>query len=308
MIRTGGGQFRPKEKHLFFSAGTPGSHTPEHFLIAVNDLPRVGFEKHLEEHFEAGKKVFLDSGIFNLTNDHKRKHGGTMDEALSLAPEEIDGFQELFDKYVAVTKRYGDDLWGYIELDQGGRDNKRRTRNRLHDLGLNPIPVYHPLNDGWDYFDEIAQNYDRMCFGNMVQANMPTRVRLLHTLWERHRQYPELWVHVLGMTVSEWSLPMPPDSCDSSSWLNGLRYPKVDMGSAMLRRQGSCDREWLYAANHPTRNHDRAVEVYRDEVDSMNHQWTESRTRAQEFFGDVSFPEFNPLEKSLPTFDAAKRA
>jgi hypothetical protein len=47
---------------------------------------------------------------------------------------------------------YADRLSGYTELDQGGRDHKRRTRTRLHDLGLNPIPVYHPFNDGWDYF------------------------------------------------------------------------------------------------------------------------------------------------------------
>ena len=58
-------------------------------------------------------------------------------------------------------------------------------------LGLKPIPVYHPLLDGWDYFDELAAQYDRICFGNIVQAPAATRIRLLHTLWERHRRYPD---------------------------------------------------------------------------------------------------------------------
>jgi hypothetical protein len=42
-----------------------------------------------------------------------------------------------------LATTYEERLWGYIELDKGGRENKLRTRTRLHNHGLNPIPVYH---------------------------------------------------------------------------------------------------------------------------------------------------------------------
>ena len=111
----------------------------------------------------------------------------TMDEVLSMAPEKLDGFDSLFDKYVRIIKEIGEESWGYIEIDQGGKDNKIKTRDRLHKLGFNPIPVYHPLVDGWDYFDYLAERYDRICLGNIVQAQNETRKRLLATMWERKR-------------------------------------------------------------------------------------------------------------------------
>ena len=99
---------------------------------------------------------FIDSGVFNLSTRHAAKHDLTMDQALALAPTEIDGFDELFAKYVRLVTELGDKVWGYIEIDQGGKANKIKTRARLEELGLRPIPVYHPFNDGWDYFGEIA--------------------------------------------------------------------------------------------------------------------------------------------------------
>lgn len=127
-----------------------------------------------------------------------RAHGLTMDQALSLAPDDIDGFDWLLDRYVRVHDRFADRMWGIIELDQGGADRKRETRAHLRSLGINPIPVYHPMLDGWEYFDELASTNDRICFGNVVQASVPMRHRLLMTAYERKRAYPHLWIHLLG--------------------------------------------------------------------------------------------------------------
>mgnify|MGYP006921587946 CR=1 FL=1 len=241
MIKTGGGQFDPKEKSVYFIAGNTGNCTDvmdlyDHLLIAVNELKGQSALETLERWIEAGKKVFVDSGIFNLTMEHVRKTGITMDEALALPPDKIHGFKELLDRYLFIIKTYGDDVWGYIELDQGGRENKLKTRAMLQDkYNLRPIPVYHPLNDGWDYFDYLAQRYDRICVGNVVQADIPTRLRLISTIWQRHRQYPGLWIHYLGFTPNEWLHALPNSSCDSSSWLSSIRWdgyvPKT-MGKA----------------------------------------------------------------------------
>jgi hypothetical protein len=227
-IRTGG-TWDPAAPPIYFLASNVdrmqwGVPCHDHLLVAVNELQTEGNIEKVGGWIAAGKQVFIDSGIFWLTNEHARRNGVSMDAALALAPEEIDGFEDLWKRYLYIVNRYGDRAWGYIELDQGGRENKLRTRARLEAAGLRPIPVYHPLNDGWDYFDELATRYDRICFGNIVQADQSTRLRLLATLWERKCRYPDLWVHVLGMTPNEWFNAYPPSSSDSSTWLSIVRW------------------------------------------------------------------------------------
>ena len=228
MIRTGG-NWNPEAWPIYFIASEPKTlahaySVNRHLLVAVNEI-------HAEEHFgmldtfiAAGTDIFIDSGVYNLAMKHAHAHRISMDRALSLAPDDIDDFTDLFDKYVKIAKRVGQQCWGYIEIDQGGRDNKIRTRSRLEEMGLNPIPVYHPFNDGWDYFDYLAERYDRICFGNVVQADMETRKRLVATAWERRRKYPKLWIHALGLTASELTTAWPLNSCDSSTWLAAVRW------------------------------------------------------------------------------------
>lgn len=227
-IKTGGA-FDPAEPPIYFIASNIDSlrlaaPAHDHLLIAVNEINKPADMDAIERWIDAGKKVFIDSGIFHLTNEHARAHQVTMDQALALAPEEIDGFSDLWDRYLGVIRRLGNKAWGYIELDQGGLENKRRTRARLEALGLRPIPVYHPFNDGWDYFDELTDRYDRICFGNVVQADVTTRKKLVATAWERHRRHPDLWIHLLGLTPNELLYALPINSGDSSSWLSSVRW------------------------------------------------------------------------------------
>lgn len=201
-----------------------GAECHDWLLIAVNELEAATSVAQVKRHAEAGKHVFIDSGVFNLTNVHARRHNVCMDEALTLAPEQIDGFEDLFVRYVELVRDLGDKIWGYIEIDQGGRENKIKTRAKLEALGLRPIPVYHPFNDGWDYFDHLAENYDRICLGNVVQADIETRKRLIATAWERRRRYPNLWIHALGLTPSVLTTAFPINSCDSSTWVSANRW------------------------------------------------------------------------------------
>lgn len=243
MIKTGG-DFNPIDNNLYFIASNVdrmiwGSPIHNYLLIAVNELISNMEISHLDGWIKEGKKVFIDSGIFNLTMEHVRSHPGlSMDDALSMPPEEIDGFDELFTRYCAIVEKYGDVCWGYIELDQGGRANKIKTRKRLENMGYRPIPVYHPLNDGWDYFDYLAERYDRICFGNVVQASRHERMRLVMTAWERHRKYPDLWIHLLGLTPNDWLYALPINSADSSAWLSSVRwsgYSEVVSGKSLAK-------------------------------------------------------------------------
>jgi hypothetical protein len=226
--RTEGANYDSAEVHKYFLASGVGFAVArpsfaQDILIAVNEVSEKDISK-LKESFTGTTRLFLDSGIFNLTNKHKRAHNCTMDEALALAPNEIDGFDDLLEKYCKIVEAFRDSLWGYIELDQGGEHNKRKTRAMLEGMGFSPIPVYHPLNDSYDYFDELASGYDRICLGNIVQAHPSLRLKILRTVFERRQKYPHLWIHVLGMHPSSSLFSMPMTSCDSSSWTCSMRY------------------------------------------------------------------------------------
>jgi hypothetical protein len=224
-----GGRFDRAEGFAYFLAAdiqTLVHVSPAHewLLIAINEINSDEDMQVIEDWAAAGKRIFIDSGIFWLTMNHARKHGLSFDEMLNMPPEKLDGFDALFDKYCRIIDRVGDKVWGYIELDQGGRDNKIKTREKLEKLGYNPIPVYHPMNDGWDYFDYLAERYDRICFGNVSQTTGMTRMQIVATAWERHRKYPDLWIHLLGLTPNEWLYALPVNSGDSSAWLNVVRW------------------------------------------------------------------------------------
>lgn len=230
MVKKTQGSFNKTDNFIYFIASGVerihwGQEVHNFLLVAVNEIRTDKDMSRVEAWIDSGKSVFIDSGIYALAMDHARKHGVSHDIALNLPPGEIDGFDELLERYVFIVRKFGDRCWGYIELDQGGRENKIKTRRMLEDdYGLNPIPVYHPFGDGWDYFDYLAERYDRVCFGNIVQANANERKMLIATAWQRHRKYPDLWLHVLGLTPNELLYAMPINSGDSSSWLSSVRW------------------------------------------------------------------------------------
>lgn len=226
---TTGATFDRNHTYTYFTASSPdmieNSGYP-YSLVAVNELDSEKGRDTVKRMLDEGRRIMLDSGIFNLAMEHVRKHNTTHDVALSMAPEEIDGFDKLWDQYAEIVSLFGKDLWGIVELDQGGVEHKPRTRARIEkELGIIPIPVYHPLLDGWDYYDDLAQEYDRICFGNIVQASPQLRLRLAHTAMERSKKYPYLWTHLLGMSQSSAALSVRMrGSMDSSSWLAPVRW------------------------------------------------------------------------------------
>lgn len=250
--KTGGGAFDPTDKHIYFIASNPGTFTylrnEDNFyrLIAVNELLGDLKSGFFEEMMSRPGVTFLDSGVFNLAAEHSRRTGCSHDEALKTPPEKIEGFGELYERYVELVTTYEDQLWGYVEIDIGGTEQKRKTRAGLEALGLSPIPVYHPLNDGWDYFDELASQYNRICVGNIVQASRYVRLRILATIWERKKKYPHLWVHLLGMTPNEWAHAYPMESMDSSAWLASVRWPSAWRERAALRPVSGFSEKYVY--------------------------------------------------------------
>src|SRR5947209_6356980 len=109
VIRTGGGKFDPQEENVYFIASNTerldhGVYMNHHLLVAVNEL---GGQESLDFFVKATqinkKKVFMDSGVYNLAMSYARNHKVSMDVALSLSPDEVDGFSDLFERYVSLT-------------------------------------------------------------------------------------------------------------------------------------------------------------------------------------------------------------
>lgn len=306
LIRTGGGLFDPAGQPIYFLAShalelTTAAKVHDYLLIAVNEISD-GDLALIDGWIAAGKRVFVDSGIFALANQHAKAHGISMDRALALAPTEIDGFDALYARYMQIVTTYADRLWGYIELDQGGRENKIRTRARLESAGLRPTPVYHPLNDGWDYFDYLAQRYDRICIGNIVQADPATRRRLLATAWERHRRYPNLWIHLLGYTPSHILHAYPANSGDSSTWLRSVRWSEGQTEAACGQAISRLPENFRYRLNsqgNPVDGYPKAFTVSAYGASMVQRNWRHYRREME----DLEWVAFPP-----PTSQPAKRA
>lgn len=287
------GTWDPEARPVYFTAITEFTTSsdrplPHYLLIAANELlvePSTTASRKayrdalLPRLLDAGHEVLLDSGIFHASTHHAAAHGLTMDQALALPPEAIDGFARLHDRYLELTALHGDRLWGYIELDQGGATVKVQTRAKLEAHGLAPIPVYHPLNDGWDYFDQLAEGYDRICLGNIVKAPRPARLRIFQTIWQRHRAHPALWIHGLGLAPNEFMHACPLDSCDSSDWTDSQKYGNAPFVLADLAIISTLP-DLTSTYRHGERESwlaDSRFGCYR--VDEANRQW---RTHAAE--------------------------
>lgn len=264
---TAGGKWDPTSPNLQFLAGTMTDHAVAknpNTLIAVNELG----DRHFDtiDRWCDERRILLDSGIFALTMAHARRANMHFFQALTLAPEEVEGFDELYDRYCTLATRFADRLWGVIELDQGGKDNKPRTRARIvADTGITPIPVYHPLGDGWDYYDDIASAYDRICFANLSKAHQAVRLRLAWTAAERGRNYPHLWTHLLGLTPAAYLLSMRfRGSCDSSAWLRSIRWSSAWRARSMMHRLTPFPESMTYDrddSSSPTSGRPKAMEL-----------------------------------------------
>lgn len=267
MKLTSGGTYDKEERFAYFLATSPTRHTEaethlpeanilsyEHVLVAINELETPKSLENLNRLVDSGRKVLLDSGIFNLTMRHARANDVHMDVALGLAPDEIDGFDKLKDTYYTIADKYKDTMWGMIEMDQGGPEHKPITRAMIEkDTGIVPIPVWHPLLDGVDYYKSITKEYDRICVGNLVKAVPSIRLRLLTKIYELSRECPDVWHHLLGVTPNDLSYSLPIyGSCDSSTWLSGVRWMQGWQARATAKPFGNYPEDLWYGTTEGT--------------------------------------------------------
>ena len=209
MKRTGGTWDRTDQPCYFMAGATPkqlrGEMPPSgHYLVPMDDIKSDRDIDQLADYCTRAK-ILIDSGVFFLASRHARKHGIELAEAFRLAADQMDGFDTLFDTYLRTLRRVGPLCWGYIEFDLGDAARKTQMRTDLERQGFAPIPVFHLSRDGWDYFDELASQYDRVCVGNLVdlKGRFADKTRIVHELHLRRKRHPHVWLHLLGMSPTE---------------------------------------------------------------------------------------------------------
>lgn len=177
---------------------------------------------------DAYRHVFIDSGVFTLANAEAKKRKASFEEGLKLKLSDIPLGDKYMAAYMNLCHQVKDQVWGFVEIDLGGREEKIKTRQLFHDAGLCPIPVYHPLLDGADYLDYLCERYDRICVSNLVQSSHETRSVLTSFVYDRVMRYPEgkrPYIHYLGVSPGQAHFPHNClGSCDSSTWAMGRRF------------------------------------------------------------------------------------
>jgi len=164
-------------------------------------------------------KIFLDSGAFTV------KSTGI--------PVDIQAYGEFI-------KENLDTIEVYANLDVIG-DSKAGWENQkiLENMGLNPLPVFHPISDKISDLHRCLDNYEYFGVGGIAHgATFKRRISVLDNVWDictDKKGMPLAKIHGFGLADIKLVNRYPWFSIDSSSWATYSRYgtmllPKMKAG------------------------------------------------------------------------------
>jgi len=182
-----------------------------------------------------GASIIVDSGLFSLMFGSEQ---GTL-------PTTLEAYRD-------YTRKYLDDMaeWNstcqLVESDTHrllGMDSTYRLREEFASLGSRCMYVWHEP-EGLDGLHKLAQERDYVCIsvpemrmiasanGSLTQSGKVTRM-VSDLLARIHRASPKPpRVHLLGCTVQQMMETRLAWSCDSTSWLSGVRFGNACMWTA----------------------------------------------------------------------------
>lgn len=171
-----------------------------YFYISKSDI--VGFcERNEIPHM-------LDSGAFSAMHSGKA----------------ID-----IDKYIEFIKEHGAKFDKVAALDcigdwRGTEKNLQYMRNK----GVNPIPVFH-TNEPFDYLDNLLKENDYLCLGvTGSKLRQPQIIAwLVEVFKRRERINPDCKMHGFALTSAKIMKYFDWDSCDSTTYINGMKFGEV---------------------------------------------------------------------------------
>lgn len=234
------GVWNPKEKHLSFAAGADfifpliykGILPDIKPKFKLNGLIELGsFNKNkAEQYFNYFDNLLVDSGAFSIASAYCKKHNIPLNQAFLTKYTSLDNYAKHWDKYIKVAQDYKDKYFGIVEIDLGGYQGKQEIRALIEQQGIIPIPVFHALVDPIEYFEQLVNEYDRVCISNIAFASKSDRVKImLYINYYLYKQNLNTFIHWLGVGIVDSLFYNLLGSCDATTWLNGELYGKYTM-------------------------------------------------------------------------------
>lgn len=167
----------------------------------LDDLLEKKFAPHYPE-------IFIDSGGFSAMTQ---------------------GVQINFAEYCAFLKRFKHRITTYANLDTiGNAEATWANQQRMHDAGLNPIPVFH-TDEPFEYLERYVDRYPYIALGGMVpymrqwKTIMPWIIRCFKVAKNKSV------FHGFGCTTWNIISRVPWYSVDSSSWAASFRFGNIGL-------------------------------------------------------------------------------
>lgn len=181
---------------------------------ALHVLLSYAIEQYFLEFQEIHRKsicsLILDSGAYTLNKSVWAKRPPNILRAYA-------NFSNLSSKYYDFSFNLDEDfsLHGY--------DVNMFNQLELEEANLDPVPVIHNINNTDEADRFIDFGYDIIAIGQ-CQGGRPLK-KLERVIERIHNK--RVKVHVFGVTKIEPLLKLPIWSCDSSSWVQYVKYGQV---------------------------------------------------------------------------------
>ena len=172
----------------------------------------------IEQHFEEFQKIhrksicslILDSGAYTLNKSKWAKRPQNILRAYANTSE--------------LSSKYYDFIFNLDEdFSLHGYDVNMFNQIELEEANLDPVPVLHNIDNMDEARRFIDLGYDIVAIGQ-CQGGRPIR-KLHHVINTLHDNGVK--VHLFGVTKLEPLMKLPVWSCDSSSWVQYVKYGQV---------------------------------------------------------------------------------
>jgi len=161
--------------------------------------------KTLKQIINNYESVFLDSGAFSMKNKE---------------PQNIN-------EYCEFIKNTGIEIYSVLDVI-GSAQKTYENQVYMEKNGLFPIPCYHLGTDIEYLYKYLDKKYNYISIGGMVHnANLDAGLRYIWAIIYKER--PNIKVHGFGLTSIQRMGCYPWFSIDSSTYLAGVRYGKLEL-------------------------------------------------------------------------------
>ena len=197
-------------------------------LFSYWDLKRRLLRDLFAEYPKPYPQLFMDSGAFTAST-----------KGVKIDIKE-------YAQWIRENREY---IHTYANLDViGNAEATWENQQRLEDMGLNPLPVFH-TREPWEYLERYVEKYDYVGLGGLVpfaKGRDPIYVPWVLKCFKMAQG--KCVFHGFGVTNWETLKNFPWYSVDSTSWLAGTQYGQVPIWDRKQNRIKKIDlysKQWF---------------------------------------------------------------